>query len=182
MVQRGQWIAAVVAVVVVGWTSDMAAREHSGAPITPHPTSGSHARVRGGSPRVNKLLVAAAAQSTTIRGLIESINATDGIVYIVEGDCRQGVGACLIPMMEATGPDTDRMLRILIDPGKTDREFMVSMGHELQHAMEVLSAPSVRTTSAVHLLYLRIGLRFGPGVNETEAARSAGDAVRAELP
>ena len=80
--------------------------------------------------------------------------------------------------MTIAGPN--RVLRTLVDPRKSDNELMGSIGHELQHAVEVLSNPNVRSGSAMTLLYLNgVGLhgdRF-----ETDAAIEAGDAVRAEL-
>jgi hypothetical protein len=57
---------------------------------------------------------------------------------------------------------------------------MGSIGHELQHAVEVLSHHSVTSYSAMILLYKEMcnacGSRF-----ETDAAIGAGNAVRAEL-
>jgi hypothetical protein len=77
------------------------------------------------------------------------------------------------------GPN--RVLQILIDGRKTDREAMGSIGHELQHAVEVLSNPTIRSVGKMYFLYKRIcnpcGLRF----LETDAAIRAGDAVRGEL-
>ena len=57
---------------------------------------------------------------------------------------------------------------------------MTSIGHELGHAMEVLSHASVRSPSAMLLLYRRICERCGVSF-ETNAAVRAGNAVRDEL-
>jgi len=175
-----QWscIAAVVLAVVMGWTSRAAASEQPMPTGAPPSTTASHARVRGVGPRVAAVVIEAAAQSKTFRGLIEQVNATDGIVYIVEGECGHGVRACLTFAITLAG--RNRMLRILIDGRKTDREAMRSIGHELQHAVEVLSDPTVRSLGEMYQLYDRIcnqcGLRF-----ETNAAIRAGNAVRDEL-
>ena len=72
------------------------------------------------------------------------------------------------------------MLRILIDPGKTGPEAMRSIGHELQHAVEVLSNPTVRSLGQMYQLYDRICNQCG-GRFETDAAILAGEAVRDEL-
>jgi hypothetical protein len=76
------------------------------------------------------------------------------------------------------GPN--RVLHILVDPRKSDRDLMGSIGHELQHAVEVLGNRHVRSSSAMILFYKEMcdpcGLRF-----ETVAAIGAGNAVRAEL-
>jgi len=49
-----------------------------------------------------------------------------------------------------------RVLRILVDPRAADRDLMASIGHELQHAVEVLNHRSVRSSSQMILLYRRI--------------------------
>jgi hypothetical protein len=120
----------------------------------------------------------AAAQSETFRALVDRIGTTDGIVYVAEGQCGHGVQACLLDTMTIAGPN--RVLRILVDPRKADRDLMGSIGHELQHAVEVLSHRSVRNYSAMILLYKEMcggcGRRF-----ETDAAIEAGIDVRAEL-
>jgi hypothetical protein len=53
-------------------------------------------------------------------------------------------------------------------------------GHELQHALEVLSHSSIRSGSAMTLLYKWEGSKEG-GHFETDAAIKVGNAVRAEL-
>jgi hypothetical protein len=135
------------------------------------------ARVRGLSPRVVAVINEAAAESETFRGLVDRIGATDGIVYVADGKCGHGVRACLLITMTMMGPN--RVLRILVDPGKDDREFMASVGHELQHAFEVLSNRTLRTDTAMVMLFHKSGTdldRF-----ETYAANEAGRAVRAGL-
>jgi hypothetical protein len=109
---------------------------------------------------------------------VNQINHTDGMVYIAEGDCGSAVQACLLLTMTAIG--THRMLRILVDPRAADHDLMASIGHELQHAVEVLSHRSVTSSSEMTLLYTRICNVCGPSF-ETNAAGKAGDAVRDEL-
>ena len=136
------------------------------------------ARVRGVSTRVVAIINAAAAQSKTFRELVDQIDSTDGIVYVAEGQCGHGVRACLLLTMTVMGPN--RVLRILVDPRKADRDLMGSIGHELQHAVEVLSHRTIRSGSAVTLLYNKEGDKSGRRF-ETDAAIHAGNAVRAEL-
>jgi hypothetical protein len=136
------------------------------------------ARVRGGSPRIAALIIEAAAHSDTFRRLIDQIGKTDGIVLIREGRCGLGVRACLLHAMTIAGPN--RMLFILVDARASDYDLMGSIGHELQHAVEVLSNRQVRTGRAMLLLFKRI-CNFCGGQFETDAAIKAGDAVRAEL-
>jgi hypothetical protein len=124
------------------------------------------------------VIIEAAARSKTFRDLVDQIGTTDGVVYVAEGQCGYGVHACLLHRMTAMG--AHRVLRILVDPRTADRDLMAFVGHELQHAVEVLSNRNVRSSGAMTLLYKRIcnacGSRF-----ETDAAIGAGNFVRAEL-
>jgi hypothetical protein len=74
-----------------------------------------------------------------------------------------------------------RVLRILVDARDPDPELTIgSIGHELHHALEVLSRRRITTDSEIALLYHRIGSVRGLAV-ETNDAVKAGDAVREEL-
>jgi len=86
--------------------------------------------------------------------------------------------------LNQAGPS--RMLRIHITPNESDQDAIVSIGHELQHAMEVLGDTRVRSTTEMFALFYRIGLH--PGLQsrtrfffETMAAIETGDAIRDEL-
>ena len=121
---------------------------------------------------------AAAGRSKTFHALIDQIGSTDGIVYVAEGQCGHGVRACLLLAMTMMGPN--RVLWILVDPRKENCDLMGSIGHELQHAVEVLSHRTIRSGSAMTLLYKKEGSKEG-GHFETDAAIKAGNAVRGEL-
>ena len=136
------------------------------------------ARVRGSSQRMVAAIRDAAVGSQTFRGLIDQIGRTDGIVYVMEGKCEHGVQACLLLAMTVMGPN--RVLWIRIDPRKVDRDLMGSIGHELQHALEVLSHRSIRSGTAMILFYKKEGSNEG-GHFETDAAIKIGHAVRVEL-
>jgi hypothetical protein len=88
------------------------------------------------------------------------------------------VHACLLFTITMAGPN--RLLWILVDPQKSDRDFMASIGHELQHAVEVLSNRTIKSDRAMYSLYFEKCQRCG-GAIETYAAIRAGAAVRAEL-
>ena len=76
---------------------------------------------------------------TTFGELVETVNATDGIVYVKEGICGRGARACLKHQVIIAGPN--RVLHILVDPHRPDWDLMGALGHELRHAIEVLSDP-----------------------------------------
>src|SRR5262245_54343485 len=92
----------------------------------------------------------AMVRSTTFRQLAHAISLTDGIVYVEDGDCGHGVRACLAGVTTA-GPN--RIVQVRVDTDTADWNLMGSIGHELQHAVEVLSSPSVTNTKALYLFY-----------------------------
>jgi hypothetical protein len=137
------------------------------------------AHVRGSDDRMVALINTGTARSTTFRALVNQIGKTDGIVYIADGRCPRGVRACLLWTISAMGPY--RVLRILVDARDPDPELTIgSIGHELHHALELLSRRRITTDSEIALLYHRIGSVRGLAV-ETNDAVKAGDAVREEL-
>jgi hypothetical protein len=111
--------------------------------------------------------------------MVETINASNGIVYIQQGKCRTaGVRACLV---KVTSADTRRYVFVKVDIEHTDRETMATIGHELRHAIEVLSNPRVTNHASLHLFYEVIADRFTPGAFETYAAIEAGEAVADDI-
>lgn len=137
------------------------------------------ARVRSSSPSITALIQQATERSETFRGIVETINASDGIVYVEEGQCGHGVRACFVAVMKA-GPN--RILQVKVDTRKADWDLMGSIGHELRHTIEVLSEPGVRSSGDMYFFYERIGFRGTKGgAVETNAAIDAGQAVRAEV-
>ena len=178
MAHQGIYIAAVVMAVVMGWTSRAAATESHAAVAGQPSLMAPDARVRGVTPRFIAVINEATVRSKTFRGLVDRISSSDGIVYVEEGQSGHGVRACLLNTVTIAGPN--RVLRVLVDPQKVDRELMRSIGHELQHAVEVLSNRNIRSGSDMTLLYLNI---VGLSLNrfETYAAIKAGNDVLTEL-
>jgi hypothetical protein len=82
--------------------------------------------------------------------------------------------------MQVAGPN--RFIRIVIDRSKSDRDVQVmgSLGHELQHAIEVLSEPAV-TSGVTMYNFLRRTAPTDGNRFETTAAVNAGNAVIDEL-
>jgi hypothetical protein len=134
-------------------------------------------RVRSTNPAIAVAIREATDRSATFRRLVDTIEATNGLVYVEEGLCGHSVRACLLLSIKVAGPV--RLLRILVDTRKTDRELIGSIGHELQHAVEVLSDPSVTDYHKVYSFYQQEG-RTGSDRFETAAAVRAGLDVLAE--
>jgi hypothetical protein len=138
------------------------------------------ASVRGENAAMIALIDEAVQLSATVRRLIASIEETDGIVFVQRGNCGQGVRSCLSLRVKVAGPR--RLLFIGIDDRSPDIEAMGDLGHELQHALEVLSDPGVTSTAAMHHFFERqMAARTTGSYFETAAAIAAGDAVRAEI-
>jgi hypothetical protein len=142
--------------------------------VSPAP---SMSRVRSTNPAIASLMIDASAKSATFRELVQTIDASDGIVYVEPGECGHGVRACLVGVAPA-GPN--RMLHIKVDPRKEKSDLMGSIGHELRHATEVLAERSVTNSAAMFFFYMRDGVMRG-GAFETQAAIDAGDAVRSQV-
>ena len=59
--------------------------------------------VRSSSPSIMALVRQAIEQSKTFGGLVDTINASDGFVYVEEGKCGHGVRSCFITVTVAGG-------------------------------------------------------------------------------
>jgi hypothetical protein len=135
-------------------------------------------QVRSTDAVIRALIAEATSLSRTFRRLIETIQATDGIVYVESGTCGHGVRACL--MLTVTPAGDYRILRILLDMRQKPRDLMGSIGHELRHAIEILENRTLVDTATVYLFYAS-GTRSDGRPFETRAAIEAGYAVRNEI-
>jgi hypothetical protein len=134
-------------------------------------------RIRTDSPVLRTLIRDASERSQTFRELASAIDAGDGIVYVRVGSCGR-LRACLLHRVGFAGPY--RVLTILVDLKRPDVTLVGAIGHELRHAVEVLSDPAITSDAAVLAFYRRYGVRMR-GVLETRVAIDTGDAVRNEL-
>jgi hypothetical protein len=138
-------------------------------------------RVRGNDPMLAAAIVEATDRSPTFSALVDRLQASDGIVYVSRGRCGHGVRACLLSTVTAAADN--RVLRVLIDEGRTGNDLMAAIGHELQHAIEVVSDERVQSGADIYFKF-RVGVRstVSRGLTfETQAAINAGDSVRKEL-
>ena len=136
------------------------------------------ARVRSEHALIAGLIADAKALSTTFRSLVEAIDATDGIVYVAPGQCGRGARACLVHSMQIAGPH--RILRVLVNTRRDRWGLAGAIGHELQHAVEVLRQPEITTTQEMFFYF------FGSSTSatvrfETKEAIDAGLQIEHEL-
>ena len=158
------WIVAVV--LLSGWTWTIDAQSEMGP------------RVRSTNPAIAQAIAEGEARSITFRSLVQKIEGTDGIVYVERGRCGHGVPACLSLSVVSGGGF--RLLRILVDSARSVASLIATIGHELQHAIELLTEPGVRTMAAAYNFYLREAPTSRDAF-ETTAAVRAGIAVAADL-
>ena len=86
--------------------------------------------------------------------------------------------ACLHMSLELSGEN--RLLRILVNPRRAPGcDLLGSIGHELQHALEALGNPNVKTSFGLSSYFRRIGPE-GPRRSETPEAIQAGLTVEKE--
>jgi hypothetical protein len=79
---------------------------------------------------------------------------------------------------------TYRFVRVVLNAARPVDQILMALGHELQHAIEVMEAPEVVDEPSLLALYQRIGTETrvsGRQGWETEAAFQAGLDVRREL-
>lgn len=164
-----------VLLLVAGCPAHAAAQTPGGARPT---TLLAGSRVRTSNAAIAALLEQGVMLSPTFQGLVETINASDGIVYVERGECGIAVRSCLLMSVVIAGPL--RALHVRIDLQRPDDQLIGSIAHELRHAIEVLSDPSVRSDVGIEHFYKMIGKRTG-GLVETARAVEAGEAVRAEV-
>jgi hypothetical protein len=136
-------------------------------------------RIRTADPDIARAIARAAEWSQTFRRLVEAIERTDGLVWVSRARCRHGASACLLTYLIVSGPN--RLLHIHVDPRRSDDELMESIGHELQHAVEVLGSSAKSTAEMFNFFeyspgVYRVGDRF-----ETREAVEAGLSVGREI-
>jgi len=136
-------------------------------------------RVRSDSAAISALLDSGSQGSATFKQLVLAVEGTDGVVYIRPGKCPgYRVKGCLLHAMSAT-PER-RYLWIALDLSFEPVDLMVTIAHELRHALEILSDGSIRTGRGIFAFYYPDG---NPATRtlETAAALATGGAVRREL-
>ena len=109
-------------------------------------------RVRSDSAAIIALLDSGSRDSATFKQLVLTIEGTDGVVYVRPGKCPgYRIKGCLLHTMSAT-PER-RYLWIALDMTGQPIDLMVTIAHELRHALEILSDRSIRTGRGIFSFY-----------------------------
>lgn len=138
-------------------------------------------RVRSADTRAAALLVEGLERSATMRALVTQIEQRDVIVYVAMQPALRQRLAGTMTWVTATG--AHRYVRISINPELSTDLAISTIGHELQHALEVANAPQIVSERTLAAFYRLHGNSSNPRINgwDTEAARVAGIDVRREL-
>ena len=165
---RAGWLASGILVVAAATSPPAHAQDgREGRPGHLRATDGQAAR----------LLAAGTARSATIRGLVATLERSDLIVYIQTGQLAiPGHTAFL-----AAAPGA-RLVRITISdaPDMEDRR-LAWLGHELQHAVEVASNPTIVSAAAMRRFLREQGFQVSETVYCTKAAQDVTRAVGYEV-
>jgi hypothetical protein len=138
-------------------------------------------RVRAADARTAFLLVQGLQRSATIRALVNQLERRDVIVYIELQPLLKRRLAGTMTWITATREH--RYVRVSLNPELNTDMAISTLGHELQHALEVANAPTIVSDATLERFYREHGDLNRSQANgwDTEAARVAGDDVRREL-
>ncbi len=151
---------------------------HAAAAAPPRPLPWSHVRPLGASSA--RLVAEAAARSPTVTALLDSLEQTDVFVYVKDSIDEASHTRAFVRFVGLT--PGRRYLLIQIDRWRVmPIQCTAWLAHELQHALEVASAPEVIDAASLARLYQRIGYQSGPGRFESDLARAVGQRVLDEL-
>ena len=136
-------------------------------------------RVRSENASIAELIATGVSGSETFRSLVEGINGTNGMVYVESGQCGHGVQACLAHSIRLAGPH--RILRVVVSLRRERMELIGAIGHELQHALEVLSDQTITTGPGMFFHLYGMSMNSTSGRFETTSALQAGNRIEREL-
>jgi hypothetical protein len=136
--------------------------------------------VRSTQERIQELLDEGSRRSPTFAALRETLESSDVIVYVqAVGSLSAALNGRLAFLRAGNGK---RYLRIEVRQELQREQMLSTIGHELQHAVEIAGATEVRDTDSMTGFYRRVGVAGPtPSAFDTLAAREMGRRVRGEL-
>ena len=137
-----------------------------------------HQAVRTDEPSLRSALDRGIERSQTLAKLVTALDASDVIVYM-ERKVRMpsGLQAFLAHQIAKVG--THRVLRIVASVDLHGDTLISILAHELQHALEVADAPTVRSDHALSVMFRDTKRQCQ--VCETERAQQIQELVLREL-
>jgi hypothetical protein len=142
------------------------------------PTGGP--RIRPNDVRSANLLLQGLQRSATLRRLVDDLADGDLIVYIEMQPRLRARLAGTLTWITAT--PKFRYVRVSWNPEIGTEAAIATLGHELQHALEVAREASIVSASTLEAFYREHGIDMRSHNGwDTLAARDRGDAVRRDL-
>jgi hypothetical protein len=137
--------------------------------------------VRAADPRVAAALKKGLERSPSFRAIVDRVNELDVIVYAETQPLLRGKLSGTMRWVTAT--KEFRYVRVSLNPDLNAWQLIASLGHELQHVIEVGEASSIVSERTMSDYYRVAGeerhLRSDKW--DTEAAQRAGEIVRREV-
>jgi hypothetical protein len=139
--------------------------------------------IRSNVPELLSAMAAGVRGSVTFRALVDRLNESDVVVYLI---CRRQPAGTAAHLQFVGADGGRRYVQVSLDPALHGCMRLMLLGHELQHAVEVADAPTVVDPSSLATLYRHIGFQQGAHdalamAFDTEAAIAIGQHVRSEL-
>lgn len=149
----------------------MALPPHTAAPPLP--------RIRTANPQLEFLIREGREHSPTFAAMAAAVDASNVIVYFEAVPLMETQLRGCVHFMGASGGY--RYVRAQIKTAMHKYDVLGSIAHELQHVIEISQHPEVQSEKTLEDLYRRIGDEYQWRAFETDRARVAGKAVRAEV-
>jgi hypothetical protein len=164
-------LAAVLVVITVVTTQPLHAESGPDRP-----------RLRVLDRRMSPMVQAGRDQSPSFRALVERLETTDVVVYVECTRLRRHLDGDLT-FVSAAGGLRYLMVRLAWD--LTLSRKIATLGHELQHVLEVAARPDIVSAQTMAVAYERFGFTRNRGVDrvdfDTVAAIDTGIAIWREL-
>ena len=142
-------------------------------------------RVRASDSRAEDLIVEGCRRSPAFATLVQELQAANWIVFVQSGSCPvDGIAGCLLHRVGRY--NGVKYLRIVVANGHgLDARTIATLGHELQHALEVVRDGQAADGLDILELYRRTGYIAtrtpATQVYETQAAVRAGATILRQL-
>lgn len=137
----------------------------------------SFARLRPLDALAGDLLSEALDRSPTVRSLVRTLEESDLVVQIQV----RGLDTFRGHLQFMSGSPDCRWVRVTVSLPSPKPDLLATLGHELQHAVEIAREPDVRDVESVAALFRRIGFRRDGPQFETRAALEIEERVKHEL-
>lgn len=138
-------------------------------------------RLRAADTRIAAAIKEGLERSPSFRAIVNRISELDVIVYAESQPLLRGKLSGTMTWVTAT--KEFRYVRVSLNPDLNTWQLIASLGHELQHVVEVGEAPSIVSERTMSDYYRIAGQERYVQSDEwdTEAAQRAGEVVRREV-